>query len=143
MIILRAARRPAGILAGLALLAALTVGGTLALGPNQAVSSIDDRPAATPHAPADRGATWGIVLDRNGGVVAGAHVAIMAIDGDTAIPEIAMLTGADGRYQTIAVPGGRYELTFGAVGFRPAFVEVTIENGAIVRAADAVLEPEA
>jgi Carboxypeptidase regulatory-like domain len=138
------ARRLAALLAGLALLAVAGVGGTAALDrPTAGAGSPPPTERPTPALPADGGTAWGVVLDEAGVPVVNANVSIAAIDAPVELPEIAIVTGADGRFVTFPVPAGRYELTIDAWGHEPLLVEVEIEADRQVGAGEIVLGPEA
>ena len=71
----------------------------------------------------------GTVSDPRGGPVSGALVTPTSLDTpSTAIPEVAVLTDAGGRFQWV-LPAGRYRMTVTAEGRREASVETEVPAG--------------
>ena len=119
--ILRAAAGLGGILALTACVGPGDAGGQSASSP---VSS-DDAPAAVP---AEGRGVSGVVVGASGSPVAGALVVPAAQAGTTAaIPEIAVITGADGRFFW-PLPAGSYRLTAMIDGAEAASGDVTVAS---------------
>jgi hypothetical protein len=73
----------------------------------------------------------GRISDQDGRALEGAAVLAASIGpGGPAVPEIAIVSGADGRYEW-PLRAGRYELTAVADGYRRVSKEVTVDSGAV------------
>lgn len=107
----------------------------LAAAPPACAMSNDDTPVSDDGAgePAGiRQGAAGTVVDAAGRPVAGAMIAVRSLDTPSRpVPEIAVLSGGDGRYAW-PLPPGRYELAALVGGRAGPAVAVTVPDGAVV-----------
>jgi protocatechuate 3,4-dioxygenase beta subunit len=80
----------------------------------------------------------GSVRDAVGAPVAGARVAFA--DAPVAVPDVALLTDAEGRFALAAPAPGGYELSVAADGYAPAHVAVEVPGSEPVDVAVTLLE---
>jgi hypothetical protein len=140
---LRAARRPAALLIAL-LFVLVAAGAAAALRADGVVAppGASGSPATPEPSVAVTNTVHGRVVGPDGDPVAGASIAIAAIDRPRELEDVAIATDEAGEYRTPALPAGEYELTVGAPGYRPAFVIVTVVDGEAAEAPDPALVPE-
>ncbi|MCG8347940.1 MAG: carboxypeptidase-like regulatory domain-containing protein [Chloroflexales bacterium] len=91
-------------------------------GPDTPSSGLPGQPDGAP----PRNRVQGQVSDKGGASLPGVLVTPRSTDAPPqAVPEIAITTDEDGRYQWV-LPPGNYELTFTQNGYAPATVAVTV-----------------
>ena len=106
------------------LLGAVLLAGCAGAGANDnPVSSDTNQP---PPAAGNKPAIAGVVSDESGMPLA--EAAVMVEKGTSAVPEIAALTGEDGKY-TWHVPAGTYTLKAHKDGYEDLSQEVTVKEG--------------
>ena len=97
--------------------------------PRQTAVSSDAQSAGTPQDTAGRGEGVAGLVTAAGQPAEGLMVQAASLDEPSQpIPEIAVLTGEDGRYAW-PLPPGRYRLSVSLDGFQPASGSVTVEAG--------------
>lgn len=96
----------------------------------------EDAPVSDDHAGAPAGmrqGATGMVVDAAGKPVAGAMIAVRSLDMPARpVPEIAVLSGEDGRYAW-PLPAGRYQFAALVGGRTGPAVAVRVPDGGIVR----------
>jgi hypothetical protein len=123
--------RRMGVLVLLVAAPLLVAAAALALGGDRPVS--DDGPAPSSAGADPLGTVTGLATTADGRPVVGAAVLVTALDDPApAVPEIGVVTGAEGRYEW-RLPPGRYELVVRADERDGAPRTTTVTAGTVTR----------